>query len=182
MPELSPSDLVRLQGEIIEEMVYFGAHLPFRDQDDVTVVVKGHLLIEEQLVEYVAKRLAKPEKLERFSFDQYLRVAEALNEIAAFDWMFEACRKLNGIRNRIAHNLSPSGLEEAVAGFVDYVAKDGAALFKADWLPCNRPEFRMAIFAVYAFLRNLNRLPLLSLAPATLLMQALAAPNPPANP
>ncbi len=153
---ISQSDFERLQHEIFEELVYFGTHLPFKDRDDTTVVLKGHLLIEEQIVSYVGRRLKNPDKIERFTFDQYLRLAEAFNDIAAFDWIFEACRKLNQIRNKISHQLSPSGFEGAISDYVDHISNHGHALFPKDLMTINRPEFRMAIFAVYSCQRSVK--------------------------
>lgn len=182
MQDLSESDLQALNRDIMAEFGYFATHLPFKDSDELSVVLKGHLLVEEQLIAYVHRRLLRPEKLGRFSFDHYLRLAEACNDLAVFDWVFEATRKLQGIRNKMAHQLSPKGIEEAVAEFVDYVAQKGAAVFPEDLADCNRLELRMAIFAVYASLRNLNRKQLVSMMPMTIMLPSVLIPESKVNP
>ena len=177
MQELSQSDLQALYRDIMAEFGYFATHLPFKDSDDLTVVLKGHLLVEEQLIAYVHRRLLRPEKLERFTFVHYLGLAEACNDIAVFDWVFEATRKLNGIRNKMAHQLSPKGVETAVVEYVDYVRQKGAAVFPTELANCNRLELRMAIFAVYASLRNLNRKQFVSMMPVTVMLESLVVPE-----
>lgn len=173
MSDLSPSDLALLQKAILDELMYFGTHLPFKDQDDISVILRGHLLLEEQLICYVCRRFHRPDRLGRFNFTQNLRLAEAANEIEAFDWVFESCGKLNHIRNKMAHALDLGDIETDIAGFVDYVVKQGHAIFPKELLSCNRPELRIAIYAVYGSLRNFNRMPLLSLSPPNLLLGAL---------
>lgn len=122
---------------------------------------------------YVQKRFTRPSKLGSFTFSQYLRLAQASNEITAFDWAFEACGKLNHIRNKMAHQLHPGDVEPDIAGFVDHVVKQGRAIFPQELMSCNRPELRFATFAVYSAPRNFNRMPLLSLTPPNLLLGAL---------
>jgi len=154
---LSQDDIAPLQEAIIRELTYFCTHLPFKDKDDVTVVLKGQLLVEEQLVAYVKGRLARPEKIQRFMFDRYLCLAEALTPDSHYNWIFEACRKLNGIRNHMSHQLSPADIDKLIKEFTAYVKKHAGVMLDSTSFKCNLADFRTAVLALYASLRNFDR-------------------------
>ena len=90
-------------------------HLPGHSDLDL-VVLKGHLLIEEQLHTIIKERMKKPEALNlessNWGFDHVLSLAEALcgEEVHHDVWQF--LRKLNKVRNDLAHKLESKGLED----------------------------------------------------------------------
>lgn len=77
------------------------------------IVLKGHLLIEEQLWELARREAKHPEALAhgRFSFYQISVIAKALAYTEDLDWMWSRIDTLNQVRNRMAHNLEPRDLE-----------------------------------------------------------------------
>ena len=71
---VSPEEFsARVQRDILETFAYFSDHLTFKDRDIRSLILIGHLLVEEQLVAYVNAHLARPKKLNRFTFDHYLQ-------------------------------------------------------------------------------------------------------------
>lgn len=90
-----------------------------RSIDAALVVLKIHLLVEEQIRAYVDERVASSSSLKQadLSCHQAICLAEALcmDEIHSNVW--EAARKLNELRNKIAHNLEPAGALERMNNF-----------------------------------------------------------------
>ena len=83
-----------------------------RSEDATLVILKLHLLVEEQIRAFVDERMQNKEALETAKLEchQVICLAEALcaEDIHAHIW--EAARKLNGLRNHIAHRLEPKGV------------------------------------------------------------------------
>ena len=84
-------------------------HFPVSD-DFITVVVKGHLLLEQYLTALIGHYCVFPERLveARLSFFQKLQLAKALPFFPISDHIWEALELLNKIRNDVAHNLDKS--------------------------------------------------------------------------
>lgn len=109
----------------------FKEHLP-TGGDLTMMILKGHLLIEEQVWLLISNRVASGAALEgaKLSTLQKLCLAEALiddfsrsvqngcysDEYA--DWLWPALKKLNTLRNNIAHNLTASGINDRIRDFV----------------------------------------------------------------
>jgi hypothetical protein len=76
-----------------------------KSRDPVLVVLKCHLLIEEQLERLIESRLRDDRALPdlRLRFEQKLKLASALFG-RALSYQ-EPVKKLNAIRNKLAHNL-----------------------------------------------------------------------------
>jgi hypothetical protein len=98
-------------------------HLPNYRESDVLVLLKGHLLIEELLRSYINRKFPNPKAFdhEQFTFAQCLTVCEAATAEATNSWVFEAARKLNRLRNDVAHNLEPQKLSNHLLDFVSWV-------------------------------------------------------------
>jgi len=101
----------------------FFEHLP--DTDDLSLMVlKGHLLIEEQLNELISIKCISPECLEkaRLTFNQKIHILKALygKEIMTdSDYqLWVALESLNSIRNKLSHNLEPDNLDKKVETFI----------------------------------------------------------------
>ena len=94
-------------------------------KDLTLVILKGHLLIEEQVWQIIDERVGKPDALRKnvkFDCHQAICIAEALCPQEQEPWLWEAVKKLNKIRNEIAHKTEPVGIEDRVDDFVNSVA------------------------------------------------------------
>lgn len=100
----------------------FVRHLP-RTEDKTLVILKGHLLIETLLRENIDRKLVKPKALKegKLGFFQCVCIAEAIYAKETPSWLWVALRKLNNIRNLLAHNLEPVGVEDKITDFMTYV-------------------------------------------------------------
>ena len=110
------------KSEFFEASRRYYKHLPSAD-DMTLLLLKGHLLIEELLRRLVDGALAKPAALKDAKLETYdwICLAEALFHGKAPNWLWGALRKLNHIRNKLAHNLEPKGLDDKIADFQSYV-------------------------------------------------------------
>lgn len=87
------------------------------DTDDLTLMVlKGHLVIEEQLFLIAQQYCALPEHLEkvRLSFAQLSNLVRALTGSNILETTWSAISKLNGLRNALAHQLEPEDVSQAI--------------------------------------------------------------------
>jgi hypothetical protein len=107
-----------------EELNRFLSNLPLDSTDQVSVVLKGHLLVEELLREYVNSELSKPEKLKdaRLSFHHILAIARALSKDDSSDKLWDSIEKLNNLRNKLAHSLDKKIIEKRINGFVEHIS------------------------------------------------------------
>ena len=130
--ELSPELTVEFEAncKAIDEMPkeerestdYFLRHMPDTDSDLALIVLKGHLLLEQRTREFISERMLSPNALDdaRLTSHQLICLAEALtlpNEQPKRMW--SALRKLNALRNQLAHNLAPNRIEERVQEIVN---------------------------------------------------------------
>lgn len=114
-------ELESASAEEIAAYDHFLTHMPDEDADLALVVLKGHLLVEQRVREFVWERMQRPDALEpaRLETHQLICLAEALclpND--APQWLWETARKLNKIRNDLAHGLAPIGVQDRVQAFV----------------------------------------------------------------
>ncbi|MGF1804348.1 hypothetical protein L4C31_03750 [Aliivibrio sifiae] len=107
----------------------FMEHFPFRE-NVLLQILKGHLLIEEVIREIVDIQVLQPEALKgksgaSFDCHQMICLAQAITpEGSNALWVWDAAKKLNSLRNKLAHQLSPKGIEHKVNDFTDYVSKN----------------------------------------------------------
>ena len=118
--------------------------------DRLLSLLKGHLLIEELVRELVRQEIAAPDELKdaNLTFDQVLCLARALTGDRCPSWMWIAVRKLNTIRNHLAHKLEPKGFDDRVVEFIAYVKSNATVPIKPDVLKIVG-EFHWVIAAVY---------------------------------
>ena len=83
----------------------------------VEVLLRGHLWVEKHLIALLESELSKPERLDldRMTFSQTVKLADALGMLHADE--VGAIRILNGMRNKLAHDLSGSPSRDDVARF-----------------------------------------------------------------
>jgi hypothetical protein len=107
----------------------FLRHLPKSD-DLSLIILKGHLLIEEELNDALAAHMADPDRLfqARLSFSQRLNVLVGITgEGNAFHHRLTAVEKLNSLRNQLAHNLEPKGIGTRIEEFLRELEDPGSA-------------------------------------------------------
>jgi hypothetical protein len=87
-----------------------------QSEDASLIILKLHLLVEEQIRAFVDERVAHPQALEAAKLEchQAICLAEALSTEDIDSKVWEAARKLNSLRNQIAHNLEPKGVVDRI--------------------------------------------------------------------
>ena len=113
----------------------FEKHFPA--EGDLTLqVLKGHLLVEEILRELFIMQLPYSQALKgnggtSFNCHQVICLVEAMMiHSQRHPWVWQAAKKLNNIRNDLAHQLSPKGLEGKVDGLIAFVKKENPKLIE----------------------------------------------------
>ena len=99
-------------------------HLPDADgQDFVLQVLRGHLIVEQQLREVLAAELPHVEYVLQadLEFSDLLKLVKALRYDGAPPWVWGGIAKLNRIRNDYAHNLQPTEIKKHLFDFVSLV-------------------------------------------------------------
>ncbi|WP_299492121.1 hypothetical protein [uncultured Shewanella sp.] len=135
--------------------------LPFNLNADLTLL-KGHLLIEELLSELLKVGLKHDNPLEinpnNMKFSAKLNMCWFLNRGKLPDSVWIYIKKLNSLRNSMAHEIEPKGIHEKINNFSQSVLieskweygeyNDNHLLPAIVWLDVN----------LYSLLHKLNRL------------------------
>ena len=111
------------------------------------VILKGHLLIEEQVKEIIRQKLPNPDaiNIDRMSCHQAICLAQALLPIGHEEEFWGAAKKLNELRNNIAHKLSPEEREQKIDKFV--------ACVPVDWEGEDKSQtFELSIWSLFAYI------------------------------
>lgn len=85
------------------------------------LILRGHLLLEEELRKLVARKCAKPQVFllhDRTSFRGLLMLCEALHGDALPSWIWSVLRELNQVRNSMAHRLEDKGIQAGVGSIL----------------------------------------------------------------
>lgn len=108
---------------IFGDMANLHKHLPHYQEPATLILLKGHLLIEEQLRGYIDRKLPNPGafKHDQFLFAKVLMLCRALTPPKEKSWAFDAAKKLNDVRNEVAHELESPELQGKQEGFVSLV-------------------------------------------------------------
>lgn len=109
-------------------------HLPIATNDNTLLVLKGHLLVELLLTEFIESRFPKSVHIEeeQFRFPQRVALARALGPLGSNDWVWGALAKLNAVRNALAHHLDHPKAQEKLDAFIASVSKDDSPNSPAD--------------------------------------------------
>lgn len=94
--------------------------------DPTYIILKAHLLAEGVLYRFIARCSHHPSFLDdaRLGFSQLLVLSRSFHLCMGDDWWgWLALKKLNSLRNLIAHNLEPGDLRERIVDFSIYVAE-----------------------------------------------------------
>lgn len=95
--------------------------------DILVIILKGHLLIEEQLESIITAAVKNPQKIReaRLTFAQRLKLVEAIvGHIKKTSVIWEATGALNSIRNRLVHVAEPAVTEELLSPFFAICEKE----------------------------------------------------------
>lgn len=113
-----------------------------KDQD--LVILKGHLLIEEQVRLIIDQRLSNPLALRdtRIECHQAICLAQSFFPEGHNIKFWSALKKLNGIRNAIAHKTEDPGLKNKIDDFIQSVPVDWGATDK-------QKEFELKLWALF---------------------------------
>jgi hypothetical protein len=122
--EVPPEELRALYHDLLQRRL--GAiELLSKIEEPELILLKGHLLIEEVLFALLGHKMRKSSSLEkaRLSFAQIVSLVEGLydGEDLNQSWLYAACHQLNKIRNRLAHNVRPDGLDQDINHFTAFV-------------------------------------------------------------
>jgi hypothetical protein len=102
--------------------------------DDLTLLVlKGHLLIEEQINSMLDALLRNSVALRPARLDCYqrIRLLMAMTPDIGLHSVLEAFEKLNTLRNKFGHMLEPPQIEDRIRAFIDTVEERMEADLKA---------------------------------------------------
>lgn len=93
-------------------------------QDIDLVILKAHLLIEEEVNAIIRARLDNPDVLlaeERFESGYRLRLAQAFFKSDFQPWLWKSLAQLNKLRNRVAHNIDPKGRDNLMKDIIQTI-------------------------------------------------------------
>lgn len=104
----------------IDSSERFKKHAP-KGRDLTLILLKCHLLVEEEMNELLELMLPHPEFLyrSRFGFLQRLRVLQAVSSDPRFHTLAEAMELLNEMRNALAHQLEPVKVRQLAPAFIE---------------------------------------------------------------
>lgn len=91
-----------------------------RSSDLTLIVLKGHLIMEEQLQWIIEDTLRQPEILQdaRLEAQQKIVLAQAFFAGGPDELMWKNISRLNSLRNKFAHTLEPDGLEQSIDALI----------------------------------------------------------------
>jgi hypothetical protein len=122
-----PSDHLTARGRREREMALFKAHMPIGSGDETLIVLKGHLLIERMLTDFLESEAKRPGFVQRANLDfaskTWIARAYARRQVDSLDWAWEAIGKLNTMRNDFAHELVPKQYAAHREQFISLVEK-----------------------------------------------------------
>jgi hypothetical protein len=99
----------------------YASFLPADDGHPLEILIlRGHLLIEEELRQLVALKFIKPTayNLSEKKFGALLSLGEALYGPEIPEWVWRVARTLNGVRNSMAHELEARDVKAGVDGIL----------------------------------------------------------------
>ena len=131
---------------------------------DITLqVLKGHLLVEELLREIFLLQLPFPEAIKgsrgtSFECHQIICLVQAMTLHSDKEpWLWDAAKRLNGIRNDLAHKLEPKALDAKVQSLIQFVMDNPVSkkVVAEQGLPEGR-EFELIVIAMCSCLSSLK--------------------------
>lgn len=101
----------------------FMKYLPVDFKEHSIIILKGHLLLEMALKDYISRRVSFPDRLnkEQINFSSLVVFASSLEDREGDGWLWKALKMANKIRNQIAHSLDNPKLSQTEKDFISYV-------------------------------------------------------------
>ena len=126
-------------------------------QDPLVIILKGHLLIEEQLFLMLRGGLADPSSVTslRLSFLQKLGLAKGTAGQFFADDVYTAVRRLNSIRNKLAHEAEPQNVELLIDQYLGWCGRT-ARFEKITGLGSRILQLRMVVGICWGYLTGVN--------------------------
>lgn len=127
-------------------------HLPTTTSDQSLIVLKGHLLVEQALRSFIGRRVPRPERIEdnQLSFAVLVDFASCLDNGDSLEWVWQASKNLNKLRNLLAHNLSHNKAKESEEKFISHVRENyGDLSIAIDGCQLKYEELPLAILKIY---------------------------------
>ncbi|OGA56417.1 MAG: hypothetical protein A3F74_26345 [Betaproteobacteria bacterium RIFCSPLOWO2_12_FULL_62_58] len=127
---------------VFGDMASLLKHLPHHQEPTALILLKGHLLVEELLRGYIDRKLPNPTafKHDQFLFAKILMLCRALTPPNVKSWAFDAAKKLNDVRNEIAHELDSPKVKSKLENFISLVEQHAK---KSVFPPKERGEARL---------------------------------------
>ncbi|KFX63846.1 hypothetical protein KBK24_0119300 [Burkholderia sp. K24] len=119
-------------------------------KDIELIVLKAHLLIEEQIHLIVRRHLRNPDALGKLSCDKAISLAQALHPPGHDPSIWDAVRKLNILRNEIAHQLDSVKRQEKMDALVLSFPGGFDSIAKTD-----QDRFELTIWSVFVAVSDL---------------------------
>jgi hypothetical protein len=110
-----------------------------RTGDPLVILLKGHLLLEEQLYSILRAWIPDSSNVEkaRLSFNQKLYLARGIvGSLTTRNAWWDALQELNGIRNKLAHQTEPGDIDALTSELIKICESDDG--FE---LICRKPVF-----------------------------------------
>lgn len=136
----------------VQSFKRFLERLPHGNDVDL-VILKAHLLIEEQVNAIIRERLRSPVALldeDRFESFYRIRLAQAFFEPDHLPWLWDAVIRLNKLRNRVAHSLEPKGRDSIMQNIVKLIP---ASAVDESLTP--RDQFEFALWFLFEAIASL---------------------------
>jgi hypothetical protein len=104
MPKRSAPRTLDFSTASFKELENYGMETLIKDAQEISSILRGHLLIERTIETLITKKLTKPKKFfdnHRVTFEMKVNLADALGILPAP--YVSAAKALNNIRNSYAH-------------------------------------------------------------------------------
>jgi hypothetical protein len=121
------------KGYFDREWLEYLRHLPEDVGHPIEVLVlRGHILIERQLNRLIELQLPNPTALdlEQMRFASKVSLAEALCGHQVHEWVWNALRSVNNLRNSLAHKLDDAQLPNHAKKFIAQIQLDDPLTFQ----------------------------------------------------
>ena len=86
-----------------------------REDPSVTLVLRGHLLLEEEINLFFAKTLIHPQLIDKMQFSQKLRIFRAMQEDGRSSELWDLIELLTTLRNQTAHGRLEKNVKDRIA-------------------------------------------------------------------
>ncbi len=112
-----------------------------RENDLLTAVLRGHMMVEERLHDVISAGVAnycRPiDKNDIFTFGTATELAKAIIGTASGQDLWKAVKSLNNLRNAVGHRNKPAKLDTLLDKFFKDSEPSGCRMFKKSFTPYN---------------------------------------------